>query len=237
MLIVGGLDINKWDRMKDDFKAEVARAATQYCNTEQAKCVTSSVRSRRRRSSDMVFSPNLVHILPGYPKQSPKDPKNAMLAFYLSLPPEISQGSVVSKEILTIIIKSNMTSIGGSMNASIVSVDALNSPSTAFQSNDDRSNKSEANRTAIVGGSVGGSLFVVLIAILLVVYMRNRRPQVPSDSTANSNVVKSNDQVVCKSVDPDLEMKVHVDESFASATNEVTPQSRSLHIKTPQISY
>ena len=51
----------------------------------------------------------------------------------------------------------------------------LNSPSTAFQSNDDRSNKSEANRAVIVGGSVGGSLFVVLIAILLVVYMRNRR--------------------------------------------------------------
>ena len=129
-------------------------------------------RSSERRSSDMVFSPNLVHILPGYPKRSPKDPKNAMLAFYLSLPPEISQGSVVSKEILTIIIKGNMTSIGGSMNASI---DALNSPPTAFQSNDDRSNKSEANRAVIVGGSVGGSLFVVLIAILLVVYMRNRR--------------------------------------------------------------
>ena len=50
------------------------------------------------------------------------------------------------------------------------------------------------------------------------------RPQVPLDSIANSNVVKSNDRVVCKSVDPDLEMKVCVDESFASATNEVTPQ-------------
>ena len=127
------------------------------------------------RSSDVVFSPNLVHILRGYPKQSPKDPKNAMLAFYLSPPPEISQGSVVSKEILTTVIKSNLKSIGGSMNASIVSVDALNSPSTAFQSNDDRSNKSEASRAVIVGGSVGGSLSVVLIAVLLVVYMRNRR--------------------------------------------------------------
>ena len=132
-------------------------------------------RSRRRRSSDIVFSPNMVHILPGYPKQSPKDPKNAMLAFYLSLPPEISQGSVVSKEILTSLIKSNMTSIGRSMNLSIVSVDALSSPSAAFQSNDDSSNKSEGNRTVIVGGSVGGSLFVVLIAVLLVVYKKNRR--------------------------------------------------------------
>ena len=131
-------------------------------------------RSRRRRSSDIVFSPSMVHILPGYPKQSPKDPKNAMLAFYLSLSPEISQGSVVSKEILTTVIKSNMKSIGGSMNASIVSVAPLNSPSTAFQSNDDRNNKSEANRMVTVAGSVGGSLFVVLIAVLLVVYKRNR---------------------------------------------------------------
>ncbi|XP_074619287.1 uncharacterized protein LOC141878299 isoform X2 [Acropora palmata] len=235
MLTVGGLDINKWDRMEDDFKTEVARTATQYCNTEQAKCVTSSARSRRRRSSDIVFSPNMVHILPGYPKQSPKDPKNAMLAFYLSLPPEVSQGSVVSKEILTSVIKSNMTSIGGSMNLSIVSVDAFeSSPSAAFQSSGDRSTKSEANRTVIVGGSVGGSLFVVLIAFLLVVYKKNRRPQVGLGSTADSNVVKSNDRVVCTTVDPNLEKRVCVDESFASNTNEVTPQSKSLDPSTDQ---
>ena len=62
------------------------------------------------------------------------------------------------------------------MNLSIVSVDAFkSSPSAAFQNSDDGSNKSEANRTVIVGGSVGGSLFVVLIAVLLVVYKKNRR--------------------------------------------------------------
>ena len=48
------------------------------------------------------------------------------------------------------------------------------------------------------------------------------------DSAPNSNVVKSDDRVVDKSVDPDLEMKVCVDESLANATNEVNPQSRSL---------
>ena len=123
----------------------------------------------------MVFSPTMVHILPGYPKQSPKDPKNAMLAFYLSLPPGVSQGTVVSKDILTTVVKSNMTSIGRSMDGSIVSVDPLSSPSAAFQSNDNGNNKSEANRTVVVGGIVGGSLFVVLIAALLVVYKKNRR--------------------------------------------------------------
>ena len=49
------------------------------------------------------------------------------------------------------------------------------------------------------------------------------------DSAPNSNVVKSNDRVVGKSVDPDPQVKVCVDESFANATNEVNPQSRSLH--------
>ena len=132
----------------------------------------------------MVFSPTMVHILPGYPEQSPEDPKNAMLAFYLSLPPGVSQGTVVSKDILTTVIESNLTSIGRSMNGSIVSVDPLSSRSAALttgitsltsQSNDNRNNKSEANRTVIVGGIVGGSLFVVLIAALLVVYKKNRR--------------------------------------------------------------
>ena len=36
--------------------------------------------SRRRRSSCMVFSPNMVHILPRYSKRSPEDPKVAMIA-------------------------------------------------------------------------------------------------------------------------------------------------------------
>ena len=54
------------------------------------------------------------------------------------------------------------------------------------------------------------------------------------DSTADSNVVKSNDRVACTSVDPNLEKRVCVDESFANATNEVTPQSKSLNPSTDQ---
>ena len=130
-------------------------------------------RSRRRRSSDMVFSPNMVHILPGYPKRSPEDPKIAMIALYLRLPPDVSQGTVLSKYILTTVIKSNMPSIGRSMNGSIVSVYPLSSPAGEFQTND---NKSEANRTgATLGGIVGGCLFLVVIVVLLMVYVKNGR--------------------------------------------------------------
>ena len=77
----------------------------------------------------MVFSPNMVHILPGYSKRSPEDPKVAMIALYLSLPSEVSQGTVLSQGILsTVIKKSIMPSIGRSMDSSIVSVYPLSSP-------------------------------------------------------------------------------------------------------------
>ncbi|XP_044181799.1 cubilin-like isoform X2 [Acropora millepora] len=177
MVIVDGLDVNKWDqRMEDGFKAEVGRTATQYCNAEEAKCLTSSARSRRRRSSVMVFSPNMVHILPGYPKRSPEDPKVAMIALYLSLPPDVSQGTVLSKYILTTVIKRNMPSIGRSINGSIVKVYPLGSPPGEFQNND---NKSDANRTgATVGGIVGGCLFLVVIVALLMFYVKYRRSRV-----------------------------------------------------------
>ena len=84
--------------------------------------------SRRRRSSCMVFSPNMVHILPGYSKRSPDDPKVAMIALYLSLPSEVSQGTVLSQDILSTVIKSIMPNIGRSMDGSIVSVYPLSSP-------------------------------------------------------------------------------------------------------------
>ena len=121
----------------------------------------------------MVFSPSMVHILPGYPKRSPEDPKVAMIAFYLNLPPEVSQGTVLSKYILTTVIKSNMPSIGRSMNGSIVIAYPLGSPPGEFQTN---YNKSEANRTgATVGGIVGGCLFLVVVVALLMFYVKNRR--------------------------------------------------------------
>ena len=121
----------------------------------------------------MVFSPNMVHILPGYPKRSPEDPKVAMIAFYLNLPPEVSQDTVLSKYILTTVIKSNMPSIGRSINGSVVMAYPLSSPPGEFQTND---NKSEANRTgATVGGIVGGCLFLVVIVALLMFYVNNRR--------------------------------------------------------------
>lgn len=132
--------------------------------------------SHQWRPSYMVFSRKMVHILPGYPKQSPEDPEVTMVAFYLSLPPEVSQGTVVPKDSLTIIVESNIASIGRSMDSFIVSVKPLSLPAKEFQTNNYKSNKLGANHTAaIVGGAVGGCFFLVVIVVLLRAYGRRKR--------------------------------------------------------------
>ena len=94
-----------------------------------------------------------------------------MIAFYLSFPPEISQGTVVSEGMLTTVVESNMQSIGRSMDSSIVSVKPLRSLSI----NKFRTNEPEGNHTgAIAGGVVGGCLLLV-VGALLVIYLRKRR--------------------------------------------------------------
>ena len=59
------------------------------------------------------------------------------------------------------------------MDGSIVIAYPLGSPPGKFHPNN---NKSESNRTwTIVGGIVGGCLFLVVIVALLMVYVKNRR--------------------------------------------------------------
>ena len=124
----------------------------------------------------MVFSRKMVQILPGYPKQSPEDPEVTMVAFYLSLPAKVSQVTVVPKDTLSIIVESNIRSIERSMDSFIVSVKPLSLPAKESQTNNYKSNKLGANHTAaIVGGAVGGCLFLVVIVVLLRAYGRRKR--------------------------------------------------------------
>ena len=134
-------------------------------------------RSRQRRSSGMVFYPNMVHILPGYPKQSPEDSKVAMIALFLSLPPEVSQGTILSKDILATVITKNMSSIGKSLNGSIVSVYPMSPLPRKVPTND--LNNSEAVRMVIVGAIIGICLFVVVVVVVIaatwMVYKKSKR--------------------------------------------------------------
>lgn len=125
----------------------------------------------------MAFSGNMVHIMPGYPMQSPEDTRIALLAFYLQLP-EGFPDNVVSKDVLIDIVNSNMSSIGGSMNGTILSVKSLltTTPATfnGEQTDDETGEKSEPKNatSAIIGASVGGVLFLIVIVLIILTFKK-----------------------------------------------------------------
>lgn len=127
----------------------------------------------------MAFSGNMVHIMPGYPMQLPEDTRIALLAFYLQLP-EGFPDNVVSKDVLIDIVNSNMSSIGGSMNGTILSVKSLltTTPATfnGEQTDDETGEKSEPKNatSAIIGASVGGVLFLIVIVLIILTFKKGR---------------------------------------------------------------
>ena len=127
----------------------------------------------------MIFSANMVHINPGYPKQSPQDNLTALLAFSLQLPEGFPE-NVVPKDVLIDIVNSNMSSIGGSMNGTILSVQSLvTSSPDAFQGEqtDDESgegSKPKNSTSAIIGASIGGVLFFLIIVAIVLTFKKNQ---------------------------------------------------------------
>ncbi|KAJ7356102.1 hypothetical protein OS493_027030 [Desmophyllum pertusum] len=192
MMEIRDLDMKKWDiEMKYDFKREVARVATEYCAADGSRCQLTETSSRRRRSSDnMVFSADMVHILLGYPMQSPEDPLMTLLAFYLQLPQGFSD-NVITKDILQAIVKSDMSSIEGSMGSTISSVQPL--ASTADTKEDEENAEESKPTNVVIGASVGGVLlFVVIVALGLRFLLKGR---VHSKEKVEEDVVEGNDGV------------------------------------------
>ncbi|PFX28263.1 Transmembrane protease serine 5 [Stylophora pistillata] len=160
MLKMTNFDMNKWKEMEVDFKREVASAASRYCAAGGASCQTS--RRRRRSSESMVFSEDMVHIVPGYPKQSPDNLKITLLAFYLHLPGNIGD-NFVSEDVLKRIVKSDMKSIEGSMGVRITTVQSM--PSTQSE-NDEEDKKDDEKSTSIfviLGAALGALLLLGII--------------------------------------------------------------------------
>ena len=127
----------------------------------------------------MTFSGKMVHIIPGYPMQSPEDNRIALLAFYLQLPEGFSE-NVVPKDALIDIVNTNMSSIGGSMNGTILSVQSLltSSPDTfkGEQTDDesDEGSKPKNATSAIIGASIGGVLFFLVIIALVLAFKKSQ---------------------------------------------------------------
>ena len=130
--------------------------------------------SRRKRSSNnMVFTSDMVHILPGFPKKSPDDPTITLLAFYLQHP-QGSSDNTVNKDVLKAIVESDMSSLEGSIGGTILRVEALSSTSKG-NGNDDESEEELKPTSAIIGASVGGVLSLVIIVVVVFVFKRRNR--------------------------------------------------------------
>ena len=120
-----------------------------------------------------------MHIIPGYPMQSPENDRIALLAFYLQLPEGFSENAV-PKDVLIDMVNSNMSSIGGSMNGTILSVQSLvtSSPdaSKGEQSDDesDEGSKLKSATSVIIGASIGGVLFFLLIVALVLTFKKSQ---------------------------------------------------------------
>ena len=86
-----------------------------------------------------------------------------LLAFYLQLPQGFSD-NVITKDVLQAIVKSDMSSIEGSMGSTISSVQPL--ASTADTKEDEENAEESKPTNVVIGASVGGVLlFVVIVAL------------------------------------------------------------------------
>ncbi|XP_078370268.1 uncharacterized protein LOC144653914 isoform X2 [Oculina patagonica] len=199
-LEVRDLDIKKWKQMKNAFKREVAEAATDYCAVDGTRCQFALKSSREKRSSNnMVFTSDMVHILPGYPKKSPDDPAVTLLAFYLQHPE-----SIVSKDVLKAIVESDASSIEGSIGGTISSVQPLFITTDATDTTEVNDGGSKP-KSAIIGASVGGVLLLVIIIALVLSCKKSNRFNKQWTKTANNSY--SNDAYCMYSEEQATEMK------------------------------
>ena len=112
----------------------------------------------------MIFSADMVHI--GYPLQSPDDPLITLLAFYLQRSQGLSD-YVVTKDVLQAIVKSDMSSIEGSMGSTIVSVQPL---SSTANTKEDEENDDESKPTSVI--IVASVVVVLLLAVIVALVLR-----------------------------------------------------------------
>ena len=113
----------------------------------------------------------MVHILPGYPKQSDETPVVVLLAFYLSLPRGISESSIVSERVLRDIVISHKENIQESIGGEILSVNRLPSGTERVKDNDEKSKPTNV----IIGASVGGGVLLIIIAAVLIGCKKSNR--------------------------------------------------------------
>ena len=126
---------------------------------------------RRRRSSvNVTFTADMVHIHPGYPKQSDDPSEVVLLAFYLGLPQGISESTIVPETVLHKIVMGHKDNIETSIGGEISSVDPF--PSGTEPQKDDESDKGNDGKSkptnVIIWVSVGCVLLLIIITAILI---------------------------------------------------------------------
>lgn len=113
----------------------------------------------------------MVHIFPGYPKESTEKPSIVFLAFYLQLPKGFSD-NVVNKDVLKAIVESNKSSIEESVGGTITGVQPYISTTATTE---DSEEKPKSKNAIFIGASVGGVIMVVILAILVLRFKKKKR--------------------------------------------------------------
>ena len=113
----------------------------------------------------------MVHIFPGYPKESTEKPSIVFLAFYLQLPKGFSD-NVVNKDVLKAIVESNKSSIEESVGGTITGVQPYISTTATTE---DSEEKPKSKNAIFIGASVGGVIMVGILAILILRFKKKKR--------------------------------------------------------------
>lgn len=119
----------------------------------------------------MVFTSDMVHILPGYPKESADNPSIILLAFYLQFPREFSD-DIVNKDALKSIVESKEQSIGGSVGGTISRVRPLISTSEIRKESHE---EPKSKNAIIIGVCVGGAILVFILIAIFWHFKRRKR--------------------------------------------------------------
>ena len=113
----------------------------------------------------------MVHIFPGYPKESTENPSIALLAFYLQLPQGFSD-NVVNKDVLKAIVESDKSNIEELVGGTIIGVQPYISTTETTQDSDE---KPKSKNSIFIGASVGCIVMVVILVILVLRFNRKKR--------------------------------------------------------------
>ena len=119
----------------------------------------------------MIFTSDMVHILPDYPKQSPSDPQIALLAFYIQHPQGFSD-SAIKRDVLKAIVESDTSSIGGSVGGTILSVQPLISTTEPTEESDE---EPKSKNAIIIGASVGGAILILIVVAIVLLRFKGRK--------------------------------------------------------------